>query len=446
MKTEEFVEIYNNEKLSDIFDTICDFFSKPLPQDFVKHYDVGEVIMDIFGHDQTSKNFDRVLKFLDIIKSNQPDFYYKYFQYLDKFLVNYYCFHLDKSKVSQSFENFIGDPLQGIDQYLLTFKKILFYQHTELLDKAVTNNFQIIRDADGLIGFAELDLAICKLFMILQEIYKEKNESLDRASFSSVISEFNFTLDDEQLSYIEMGILKPRIEADTLKEMLIKDKDNTLFVFCGYFFRYMFEKGFEFYLSVRIWDKMQIYWKENNESSRSVDEFFKIDEELFEKLLADYSGDLIVNNKPEMIAILWGSVYVYDFLHQYDLISENIFKDFLTVSRRLKAKVITLFTSELWDSNFVHYWEKPDCISEAEFSEENKIFRKSISFKQQYFSELKSEISDELSKIGELSDFILQADEDERMKFYQNPEKEKVGRNEPCPCGSGKKYKKCCGK
>ncbi|HAZ62682.1 MAG TPA: hypothetical protein DCZ72_03595, partial [Armatimonadetes bacterium] len=23
---------------------------------------------------------------------------------------------------------------------------------------------------------------------------------------------------------------------------------------------------------------------------------------------------------------------------------------------------------------------------------------------------------------------------------------EKVGRNEPCPCGSGKKYKFCCGR
>jgi uncharacterized protein YchJ len=23
--------------------------------------------------------------------------------------------------------------------------------------------------------------------------------------------------------------------------------------------------------------------------------------------------------------------------------------------------------------------------------------------------------------------------------------KAKTGRNEPCPCGSGKKYKKCCG-
>ncbi|MDA3895171.1 MAG: SEC-C metal-binding domain-containing protein [Desulfobacteraceae bacterium] len=25
-------------------------------------------------------------------------------------------------------------------------------------------------------------------------------------------------------------------------------------------------------------------------------------------------------------------------------------------------------------------------------------------------------------------------------------DKSKVGRNDPCPCGSGKKYKKCCGK
>ncbi|MBO0798476.1 MAG: SEC-C domain-containing protein [Blastocatellia bacterium] len=23
--------------------------------------------------------------------------------------------------------------------------------------------------------------------------------------------------------------------------------------------------------------------------------------------------------------------------------------------------------------------------------------------------------------------------------------KQKIGRNDPCPCGSGKKFKKCCG-
>jgi preprotein translocase subunit SecA len=31
-----------------------------------------------------------------------------------------------------------------------------------------------------------------------------------------------------------------------------------------------------------------------------------------------------------------------------------------------------------------------------------------------------------------------------QVTYYR--EEPKVGRNEPCPCGSGKKYKKCCGK
>src|SRR5262249_6978703 len=37
-----------------------------------------------------------------------------------------------------------------------------------------------------------------------------------------------------------------------------------------------------------------------------------------------------------------------------------------------------------------------------------------------------------------------QAGEPAPVKTIVN-EKEKVGRNDPCPCGSGKKYKKCCG-
>ena len=32
-----------------------------------------------------------------------------------------------------------------------------------------------------------------------------------------------------------------------------------------------------------------------------------------------------------------------------------------------------------------------------------------------------------------------------KVETYKR-EKPKVGRNDPCPCGSGKKYKKCCGR
>lgn len=43
--------------------------------------------------------------------------------------------------------------------------------------------------------------------------------------------------------------------------------------------------------------------------------------------------------------------------------------------------------------------------------------------------------------------------EDERKRLYKEQKEsttirkeKKIGRNDPCPCGSGKKYKKCCGK
>jgi uncharacterized protein len=40
-------------------------------------------------------------------------------------------------------------------------------------------------------------------------------------------------------------------------------------------------------------------------------------------------------------------------------------------------------------------------------------------------------------------DFVQDLESEAEQPFYR--ESRKIGRNEPCPCGSGKKYKKCCG-
>ena len=41
---------------------------------------------------------------------------------------------------------------------------------------------------------------------------------------------------------------------------------------------------------------------------------------------------------------------------------------------------------------------------------------------------------------------VFSVDEDEDEPSDEEPVvQKKVGRNDPCPCGSGKKYKKCCG-
>jgi preprotein translocase subunit SecA len=41
--------------------------------------------------------------------------------------------------------------------------------------------------------------------------------------------------------------------------------------------------------------------------------------------------------------------------------------------------------------------------------------------------------------------YVLSRGEDAKASATVKREKQKIGRNDPCPCGSGKKYKKCCG-
>ena len=36
-------------------------------------------------------------------------------------------------------------------------------------------------------------------------------------------------------------------------------------------------------------------------------------------------------------------------------------------------------------------------------------------------------------------------DNNEKKENYKKAFDKKISRNEPCPCGSGKKYKRCCG-
>lgn len=460
MTTEEFWDKYSNEDLLDIFDITCDFFSKKLPKEFLDDYDVGEVILETREHQEIEQNYDNVLKFTEIIQNKQKKLYEEYFQYFDGFLLDYYCFKQDPTNIQKAFSLFIENPLQDYDAYLLGFNKLLYYQQSDIIKQAVLKNFNEVRDSEELMGDGEFDLALCMYYILMQETYENNDVEFNLSGFLSKISDYNFEFDDSFLSSLEKGLSKPILDAVELKELFIKDKSSALIIIRGNFQREMHHKGFAFYLSAKIWDKILGYWQDSNGSESTTDSFFKVKSKQFEKYLLDLSRVFFFEKKHELIGTLWGSVYVLEYLNKNKLVSEETFIDFLEISKDIKGKVIGLFTPELWNSNFVHTWQKPDCISETEFLEENKIFQKSFSFKNKDIRSLRSFMSDELSKIGELSEYIIKENE---LGFETDMNKmplgkignyglsepvraeKKPGRNEPCPCGSGKKYKKCCG-
>lgn len=458
MTVEEFWEEYTSKYTVDIFDTTYDFFSKELPTEFVEEYDVGEIILETLGHNETAKELERVMKFIKLIQERHPELYMEYFQYLDEFLVDYYCFHKNEDEAIQAFSNFVKYPVQDYDKLFGTLKKLHYYQYDDSFDDIITSIYDEVDNSIGLMPTAASHLSFLKLYINLEKYFQETDtkKNFKRKEFAQSLIHYDIELSEETLVALENGLFNDELFENGFFNGCIQDKNDYMLTLQCSYLKYMRDRNFNFSLSGKFWNKMLEYWTKSNEHKREEsDNYFRIKTKAFEKFLVDISGNFLIDNRSEMIATLWSSVYIYDFLLSVDLISQATYDNFQETVRILKGKVIAIFTSELWNNSFVHRWTKPDGVSENEFREEQKIFEKSYHFKPQDFSVLKDELKDELDSIGELAKYIIIAAEEDielkrklELQGYHVPlvKEKKTGRNDPCPCGSGIKYKKCCGK
>jgi hypothetical protein len=481
MNIEEYWDKYTNEDILDIFDETCEFFSQKLPKKVLEEYDVAEVILETKGHHETAKEFNKVLAFIQLIKEKQPELYQEEFQYIDDTLVEYYCFMNEPSKVEEAFSNFLKYPVQDFDKYLGVFKLLIFYGQTKLVEKAINNNFDEVANCEKLMGLAEYELAMGKFYIALEDAFLgfKKDGIFDNQKFYDTLKYFGFDLELDYLESVEKGICDKDFEHEYFSSNFQKNRKISIEYLLGHYLKYMHSLGFSFVLSGRIWDKVYEFWETNvnkKQQKPTLAKYFKVHPDKFDKFLAGLSGDMFYDNKPEMIATLWGSVYVYDFLKTMEVIDAAEHNSFLQATKKFKGIIIAQSTSNLWNFNFVHKWGKPHSISAVEFEQEEKIFTKSFPFKEYDFVKFKPLISEELESIGELGEYIIDGakslkkmpaysdifgsiNKKELPADYQKKEKptpeikyvdpadlgNKVGRNEPCPCGSGKKYKKCCG-
>ena len=98
-----------------------------------------------------------------------------------------------------------------------------------------------------------------------------------------------------------------------------------------------------------------------------------------------------------------------------------------------------------------------DILSRGEQPEQGKVYIFAVIREQQRRSAvllekrkaLEEEIAEKQALIAEKEQIIAglkQMRDDLQMRVDEMNYFSKVGRNDPCPCGSGKKYKHCCGK
>ncbi len=78
----------------------------------------------------------------------------------------------------------------------------------------------------------------------------------------------------------------------------------------------------------------------------------------------------------------------------------------------------------------------------------NSLFIKDITLDEEQEKKRRSKTADNIRKMNEFSAMMRMYASLKGTPFpdIQMPKPERIGRNDPCPCGSGKKYKKCCGR
>lgn len=123
------------------------------------------------------------------------------------------------------------------------------------------------------------------------------------------------------------------------------------------------------------------------------------------------------------------------------------------VNYRLKNQMLEIVNNQLRDKDPASVTEAFERLLNLGYSEvESKEMIAAVLLEEMYYilknqEEYNQERYNE--KLSKLPEYLTEGNDDyEDDDVVQTPiiKTNTVGRNEPCTCGSGKKYKKCCGK
>jgi len=477
MKIKELAECIENglvvEKIDEIFELLeTGHLIKRMEEE-----EIENILVEIKLALEDEKEFDKLLELIDLLKTKQKSLYDDYHYIFDDFLVDYHCFRNEFDLLESDFSYHVSMPDRNFTKLLISFKKALCYQQIGTIENIIRSIYPQIVGSEELIGDeTPYDLAIVKYYSIIQShfIGEFGSKKLDQAKLKKELAGYGFDLGDESLRVIQLALFSSEDEIGLyLKENA--DKEEVLFLIECLFLKAMLVRGFSFSVSGMIWANFTnfLIYQQEEKKSNTNKEYLIVDGDLYRKYLLGVSTYNLNDNISEMIAVVWGAVYIYDFFDQIGIVDKETYGSFQNITRGLKGEIISSEIFSLWRHDFVHSWNKPDSISEAEFEHESAIFKMSIELPLLTFSENKLAFEYELKHIGELAAYIDRAGDADQFtmdrtdvirekaemmqkeleELEQEEEskapvrvEEKVGRNDPCPCGSGLKYKKCCGK
>lgn len=421
-------------------DKQLNFLKRAIDADIITDSDLDpgmvEAVINLFGSLFRRKKYGQMFELEEFLQSRKIGMPDNDRYYIDFYLLEFHLFNRDAESIKKCLQSFTADPAESIDLLTPILDKLNYYGYSELALEVSREVYHRVRDSDGLIGGAEEDFARTILMNEFQKLYQSKGQTTrpNREELLKRLALYDYVELDELNP--ALNILLSDTDCSTLSYQDFKENRRDFYhALSTSFLKYAFEeKGINFPTAYDIWmGAWECFSLEAAEKSGTLERIFELDQSKFDEYIGGRFG-FLSNKKPHAAAVLWGMPYVYDFLKTNQLLSEEAAFQELQFITGMKFDLIEGLKDSIWEYSFVHSWGRPDSVEEEEFLKEKGYFERTFAEKADAKDYLPAEYF--TSKRNDLKKI-----RNKQTVKYDEP---KTGRNEPCPCGSGKKYKKCC--
>jgi hypothetical protein len=358
--------------------------AQPIPVKYAEENDFGMILVEMWDILVSHNLVNEAFALISTLQQQQPELYQQEFQYFADFLIRYHLFHHQPDSARDTLAPFKTNPIQGIDQLFRVLDDLRLSDTRELAIDLCKTVYQPVRTSNKVIAGAEIELGTVVIVDLFGQAYRQlkQGETVDWEALGAEAAEYGFENTVQMRAEVEHN-LTASIQADpAFSKQFSRDRGSCLRQLMLGFCCYMDEQQqMSFVCGQAIWETILEFLEERELPKKQLAQpasYFGIDRRALDRFVAQKIGGLLSLKQSKGFAILWGIPYLYEFLYERQIIEEYIFQKAIAATNALKPQLIEGFKTRLWQYDFVHRWQRPHCISEAEFVVEAEQFAASL--------------------------------------------------------------------
>jgi hypothetical protein len=350
--------------------------------------------------------------------------------------------------VNQRLEIVEKNPAKGIDTVTMrTLYQLIYHGHYSTALEYSHKVWKPVYESEGILGMPYIYFCITIYLDCLEQAYIRVKEGkpVKWEQFKTEMEEYEIQLDEKIFQGTVHALESPISNKEFIK-LIEKRKHEEVYLLMNiHFLKYMKDQfDIPFMLSDRWWNMLAT--KKLYESKNKLDDYFHIPFKTLDQHYASHYDTMFRSNDIEMFGKVWGLEYVYHFLREHEMISEESFRRMNENIAALRYLFARITDDELWKMDFVFKWPQLSLPDPSEKS----VFQSTFSNNAEDFGEKVYHYSNDQYLVlperlrREIKSPEYRNRDDAYSELPYVKEAPDVGRNDPCPCGSGKKYKNCC--